>query len=288
MLKTANKIFFALGLILSAGLITGCGDESSSIKNSQELLNVSYDPTREFYVNYNEKFNEYWSRDLGNDRLSIIQSHDGSANQSRIVINGAEADVVTLALAYDIDEIQRAGLIDEGWQNEFPENSTPYTSTIVFLVRKGNLKNIRDWDDLTRDDVSVVTTNPASSGCARWSYLAAWEYARRKFNGDENQILNFMKNLFDNILVLDSSARGATTSFVQRGQGDVLVSFENEALLSIKESPDDFEIVAPSLSILVEPSVAIVDKVADKKGTRAIAQEYLRNRREKFLSSMQS
>ena len=215
-------------------------------------------------------------KELGKDEITLTQSHGGSGKQARAVIEGLEADVVTLAPAYDVIEIKNAGLIDEGWENEFPDNSSPYTSTIVFLVRKGNPKNIQDRDDLIRDDVDIITPNPKTSGGAQWNYLAAWEFARRKFNGDEAQVKDFVKKLFGNVVVLDSGARGSTTSFVQRGQGDVLIAWENEALLSLKSSPDDYEIVTPSLSILAEPSVAIVDKIVDKKNTRDIAEEYIK------------
>ena len=246
------KVFLVAGLIFSASVISGCGgsDSVATSEGKKEFLNVSYDPTRELYVAYGK--------------------------QARAVIEGLEADVVTLALAYDVIEIKNAGLIQGGWQNEFPDNSSPYTSTIVFLVRKGNPKNIRDWDDLIRDDVDIITPNPKTSGGAQWNYLAAWEFARRKFNGDESQVRDFMKKLFGNVVVLDSGARGATTSFVQRGQGDVLIAWENEALLSKKDSPDAYEIITPSLSILAEPSVAVVDKIVDKKGTRELAEEYIR------------
>ena len=242
--------------------MSGCG--------RQEILNVSYDPTRELYHAYNEKFQEHL-----NSEVIVTQSHGGSGKQARAVIEGLEADVVTLALAYDVIKIQKAGLIDANWENEFPDNSSPYTSTMVFLVRKGNPKNIRDWDDLTRDDVEIVTPNPKTSGGAQWNYLAAWEFARRKFNGDENLIRGFVQKIYQNAVALDNGARGSTVNFVQRGIGDVLISWENEALLSMKDYPGEYEIVTPSLSILAEPSVAIVDKVVDEKGTREVATDYL-------------
>ena len=278
MFKFAKTIrtLVVVGCFFSAGIITGCSDYSQTAVDAKEFLNVSYDPTRELYVAYNEKFHEHWAKELGKGDVILTQSHGGSGKQARAVIEGLEADVVTLALAYDVIEIKNAGLIQGGWQNEFPDNSSPYTSTIVFLVRKGNPKNIRDWDDLIRDDVDIITPNPKTSGGAQWNYLAAWEFARRKFNGDENKILDFMKKLFGNVVVLDSGARGATTSFVQRGQGDVLIAWENEALLSKKDNPDAYEIITPSLSILAEPSVAVVDKIVDKKGTRDIAEEYIK------------
>ena len=273
----AIRSMIAAGFILTASLMSGCGgSDSASTSNKQELLNVSYDPTRELYAAYNEKFHEHWTKELGKPDVTLTQSHGGSGKQARAVIEGLEADVVTLALAYDVIEIQKAGLINEGWQSKFPDNSTPYTSTIVFLVRKGNPKNIRDWDDLIRDDVDIITPNPKTSGGAQWNYLSAWEFARRKFNDNESQILDFMKKLFGNVVVLDSGARGATTSFVQRGQGDVLIAWENEALLSKKGDPDAYEIITPSLSILAEPSVAVVDKIVDKKGTRELAEEYIK------------
>lgn len=282
MFKFSKKIsaLVAAGFIFSAGIFSGCGNDSASTETKKEFLNVSYDPTRELYANYNEKFHHHWTQELGKGEIILTQSHGGSGKQARAVIEGLEADVVTLALAYDVIEIKKAGLIRGGWQNEFPQNSSPYTSTIVFLVRKGNPKNIQDWDDLIRDDVAIITPNPKTSGGAQWNYLAAWEFAKRKFNGDENQIQDFVKKIYKNVVVLDSGARGATTSFVQRGQGDVLIAWENEALLSKKDSPDDYEIITPSLSILAEPSVAVVDKIVDKKNNRELAEEYL-----KFLYS---
>ena len=207
--------------------------------------------------------------------VDITQSHGGSGKQALEVANGLEADVLTLALEYDVDAIQDAGLIDDGWVDEFPEDSSPYTSTIVFLVRKGNPKNIKDWDDLVKKDVGVITPNPKTSGGARWNYLAAWAYAKDKYNGDEDKIKEFIGDLYKNVLVLDTGARGATTSFVENGQGDVLIAWENEAYLSVKDYPDDYEIVTPSISILAQPSVAVVDKVVDKRGTRDVAEEYL-------------
>lgn len=277
MKKMLNAII-AASLIGIMGLMSGCGDNSASNKSNEakEFLNVSYDPTRELYAAYNEKFHEHWTKELGKGEITLTQSHGGSGKQARAVIEGLEADVVTLALAYDVIEIKNSGLIQGGWENEFPDNSSPYTSTIVFLVRKGNPKNIHDWDDLIRNDVSIITPNPKTSGGAQWNYLAAWEFASQKFNGDESKIMDFMKKMFSNVAVLDSGARGATTSFVQRGQGDVLIAWENEALLSMKDAPNDYEIITPSLSILAEPSVAIVDKIVDKKGTREIAEEYIK------------
>lgn len=276
-MQTKKLFGLVAAALITVGALAGCGAdtaEESSGSAAREFLNVSYDPTRELYAEFNEKFHAKWLADTGED-VTFSQSHGGSGKQARSVRDGLEADVVTLALAYDVDEIAQAGLLERDWIKKFPDNSSPYTSTIVFLVRKGNPKNIHDWDDLTRPDVAVVTPNPKTSGGARWNYLAAWAYARDKFSGDEGQIKGFIKALFANVVALDSGARGATTSFVQRGQGDVLVAWENEALISVKDAPDDYEIVVPSISILAEPSVAIVDSVVDRKGTRALAEAYI-------------
>lgn len=266
-----------IGVILSAvfamSLFTGCGSASGS-DDLVTLTNVSYDPTRELYEAYNQVFAEHWKEQTGQD-IEITQSHGGSGSQALEVANGLEADVVTLALEYDVKEVENAGLIKEGWLDEFPLDSSPYTSTIVFLVRKGNPKNIQDWDDVVKDGVGVITPNPKTSGGARWNYLAAWAYANDKYDGDEEQIKAFMKKLYDNVLVLDSGARGATTSFVENGLGDVLLAWENEAYLSIEDYQDEYEIVTPSISILAQPSVAIVDSVVDARGTREAATEYL-------------
>jgi sulfate transport system substrate-binding protein len=239
-----------------------------------ELVNVSYDPTRELYEQYNAAFQKYWKGKTGQD-ISIVQSHGGSGKQARGVIEGNEADVVTLALAYDITAIERAGLIKAGWQKDFPHNSAPYTSTIVFLVRKGNPKQLKDWGDLAKDGVGVITPNPKTSGGARWNYLAAWAFADRKFGHDEAKNEEFIKKVFDNVLVLDTGARGSTNTFVQNGQGDVLLAWENEAYLALAEAPGQIEIVAPPLSILAEPPVAVVDVYVDKRGTRELATDYL-------------
>ena len=267
-----------LGTLLAMGMLAGCGSEDQSADSdsgaAKEFLNVSYDPTRELYAEFNEKFKPEWKGQSGED-ITFSQSHGGSGKQARSVEEGLEADVVTLALAYDVDEISQAGLIDKDWIKKFPNNSAPYTSTIVFLVRKGNPKQIHDWNDLTREDVQVVTPNPKTSGGARWNYLAAWAYASDQFHGDEGQIKDFMKEMFSHVVALDSGARGATTSFVQRGQGDVLIAWENEALLSVKDDPDKYEVVIPSISILAEPSVAVVDEVVDRKGTRKLAEAYI-------------
>ena len=239
------------------------------------LLNVSYDPTRELYQEFNAAFAKHWAV-TNKEKVEIRQSHGGSGKQARSVIDGLEADVVTLALANDINAIaERARLLPLDWQKRMPLNSTPYTSTIVFLVRKGNPKGIKDWDDLARPGVSVITPNPKTSGGAQWNYLAAWEYGKRKY-GDEAKAKDFVALLYKNVPVLDSGARGSTTTFVERGVGDVFISWENEAFLAIKElGPGKFEIVVPSISILAEPPVAVVDKVANKKGTRKVAEAYL-------------
>jgi len=240
------------------------------------LLNVSYDPTREFYEEYNRLFAQHWKATTGQDVI-VNQSHGGSGKQARAVIDGLEADVVTLALAYDIDAIaQNGGLLDKDWQSKLPNNSTPYTSTIVLLVRKGNPQHIHDWDDLIRPGIKVITPNPKTSGGARWNYLAAWGYALHKSNNNEQGARDYMKKLFANVPVLDSGARGSTTTFVQRGVGDVLIAWENEALLALKEfGSDKFEIVVPSETILAEPPVAVVDSVARKHGTEKVARAYL-------------
>jgi sulfate transport system substrate-binding protein len=239
------------------------------------LLNVSYDPTRELYQAFNKAFARHWEA-TQKEKVTVKQSHGGSGKQARSVIDGLDADVVTLALAYDIDEIaERAKLLPADWQKRLPHNSAPYTSTIVFLVRKGNPKGIRDWNDLVKPGVTIVTPNPKTSGGARWNYLAAWGYAQKKENS-EAKAKEFVAALYKNVAVLDSGARGATTTFVERGIGDVLIAWENEAYLSLQElGPGKFEIVTPPLSILAEPPVAVVDKVADRKGTRKVAQAYL-------------
>src|SRR5215831_7634769 len=240
------------------------------------LLNVSYDPTREFYQQYDAAFVKYWKGKTGQD-VKVNQSHGGSGAQARAVIDGLQADVVTLGLAYDIDSISdQAHLLAKDWQKRLPDNSTPYTSTIIFLVRKGNPKGIKDWDDLVKPGVAVITPNPKTSGGARWSYLAAWGYALRKNNGDQAKARAFVTQLYKNVPVLDSGARGSTTTFVQRGIGDVLLSWENEAHLAVKEFGEDkFAIVNPSVSILAEPPVAVVDSVASKHGTTQVANAYL-------------
>jgi sulfate transport system substrate-binding protein len=250
---------------------------ATSARADTTLLNVSYDPTRELYRDFNAAFIAEWKKQSG-ETLKINQSHGGSGKQSRSVIDGLEADVVTLALAYDIDAMSaHGGLVPADWQKRLPDNSAPYTSTIVFLVRKGNPKGIKDWDDLVKPGIGVITPNPKTSGGARWNYLAAWGYAAKKYGGDA-AAKDFVGKLFKNVLVLDTGARGSTTTFVERGQGDVLLAWENEALLALGESgsKDAFQIVVPSVSILAEPPVSVVDKVVDKRGTRKVAEAYLR------------
>jgi len=266
-MKRATLVILSLALVL-AGQSLG--------QNGVTLLNVSYDPTRELYQDYNAAFIKYWKGKSG-QTVTIQQSHGGSSKQARAVIDGLEADVVTLALAYDIDAIAtQAKLLPASWQSRLPNNSSPYTSTIIFLVRKGNPKGIKDWNDLIRPGVAVITPNPKTSGGARWNYLGAWGYALKTSGGNESNSKDFISKLYKNVPVLDSGARGATTTFVERGIGDVLIAWENEVLLGAKElGQDKFEIVVPSMSILCEPTVAVVDKVVDKKGTRAAAQAYL-------------
>jgi sulfate transport system substrate-binding protein len=250
---------------------------AAAVHAQTTLLNVSYDPTRELYHAYNAAFARHWEQ-LTKQKVTVRQSHGGSGKQARSVIDGLDADVVTLALAYDIDEIaQKAKLLPADWQKRLPHNSSPYTSTIVFLVRKGNPKGIKDWDDLVKPGVSVITPNPKTSGGARWNYLAAWSYALDRHGNNAAKAKDFVAALYRNVPVLDSGARGSTTTFVERGIGDVFISWENEAFLAIQElGPGKFEIVAPSVSILAEPPVALVDKVVDRKGTRALAEAYLK------------
>lgn len=281
-------LLIGMSLVLTA-MLAACGGSSAgngtaasqggtgeAAPKEVELLNVSYDPTRELYEAYNKAFAAHWEQEEG-QKVTIKQSHGGSGKQSRSVLDGLQADVVTLALGYDIDALQQKGLIQEGWQSKFEHNSSPYTSTIVLLVREGNPKGIKDWDDLIKDGVEVITPNPKTSGGARWNYLAAWGYALKHNNNDEAKAQEFVKELFTHVPVLDSGARGATTTFVERGIGDVLIAWENEALLSVQELGEDkFDIVYPSVSILAEPPVAVVDKVVDKKGTRKVAEAYLK------------
>jgi sulfate transport system substrate-binding protein len=238
------------------------------------LTNVSYDPTRELYAAYNELFESHYKEETGLE-ADVIQSHGGSGSQARSVIEGADADVVTLALEHDITLVENAGLIESGWIDEFEGHSSPYTSTIVFLVRSGNEKELHDWNDLIQEGVEIITPDPKSSGGACWNFLAAWYWADKEFGGDEEQIIDFMTALYANVTVMDSGARGATTTFVENGQGDVLIAWENEALATVKEYPDKYEIVSPSVSILAQPSVAIVDENADRNGTQEAAHDYL-------------
>jgi sulfate/thiosulfate-binding protein len=255
--------------------LAGASVLGSEAASAQTLLNVSYDPTREFYVEYNAAFIKHWKEKTGKE-ITVDQSHGGSGKQARSVIDGLEADVVTLALANDVTAIsEKAGLLPADWQTKLPKDSSPYTSTIVFLVRKGNPKGIKDWDDLTKEGVAVITPNPKTSGGAQWNFLAAFEYAKRKY-GSEDKAKEFVAKLYKNVPVLDSGARGSTTTFVQRGLGDVFISWENEAFLAQKEfGKDTFEIVVPSLSILAQPTVALVEKNAAKKGTTEVAKAYL-------------
>ncbi len=269
--RTRAAIAAALAaLLLAAG--------PAAADDARTILNVSYDPTRELYQEFNAAFARHWRATTG-QKLTVRQSHGGSGKQARAVIDGLEADVVTLALAWDIEAlVTHGGLIRAGWQQELPHNSAPYTSTVVFVVRAGNPKRIRDWDDLAREGVAVITPNPKTSGGARWNYLAAWGYALEKYGRDEAKARDFVGRVLKNVPVFDTGARGSTTTFLQRGIGDVLVAWENEAYLAVEEvGKGKFEIVVPSVSILAEPSVAVVDKVVDRRGTRAIAEAYLRH-----------
>ena len=265
----------AAKLVIGIAPLVGLAAMAPAAHADTSLLNVSYDPTRELYQDINDAFIKQWKAKTG-ETLAIKQSHGGSGAQARSVLDGLQADVVTLALAWDIDALANKGIVAKDWQKRLPDNASPYTSTIVFLVRKGNPKHIKDWDDLVKPGVSIVTPNPKTSGGARWNYLAAWAYASHQPGGNEQKAKDFISKLYKNAGVLDSGARGATTSFVQRGIGDVLIAWENEAFLSLKEfGPDKFEIVVPSVSILAEPPVAVVDKVVDKRGTRKEAEAYL-------------
>ncbi len=271
-------MFVAKGVMtmirLTTATILALSIATASALHAQTLLNVSYDPTRELYQDFNAAFVKYWKAKTGKI-VEIKQSHGGSGGQARAVVDGLDADVVTLALAYDVDAIANAGLIKPGWQARLPGNSTPYTSTIVFLVRKGNPKGIRDWGDLSKAGIQIITPNPKTSGGARWNYLAAWGYAKRLPGGSDATARQFVTDLFRKVPVLDSGARGSATTFVQREIGDVLLAWENEANLAVAETPGKVEIVVPSTSILAEPPVAVVDTVVDRKGTRAVAEAYL-------------
>lgn len=272
-LLLALPILFALGACDSG--TPSQTAESTATPNSLSILNVSYDPTRELYQAYNSLFQAHWQQETG-QTVAIQQSHGGSGKQALAIIHGLQADVTTLALAGDINSLNKDHLLlNPDWQKTLPDNSTPYTSTIVFLVRKGNPKNIRDWDDLVKGDVAVITPNPKTSGGARWNFLAAWAYAKQKNNGSDAAAEQFVNDLYQRVPVLDSGARGSTITFTQRHIGDVLLAWENEAYLALKVAGDDFEIVTPSLSILCEPPVAVVDTVVDKKGTRQVAEAYL-------------
>lgn len=260
----------AAGTVALAALgLTGCGALAPGA--TAQLINVSYDPTRELFEAYNQLFSQHWAALHDGQTVDVTQSHGGSGKQALEVANGLNA----VALEADIDSLVSEGLVQPGWVDRLPKDSAPYTSTIDFLVRKGNPKGIRDWDDLVADGVGVITPNPKTSGGARWNYLAAWAYANMRFGGNEPQVRDFVARLYQNVLVLDSGARGSTTTFVENGQGDVLVAWENEANLSLLDHPDDYEIVTPSLSILAQPSVAVVDEVVDRHGTRELATEYL-------------
>src|SRR5678809_11153 len=267
------KSWLIFSVVIALGLLQ---QTPAHAQKTVTLLNVSYDPTREQYQDLNEAFGKYWLAKTG-EKLVVQQSHGGSGKQARSVIDGLGADVVTLALAYDIDAIaQRSKLLPPDWQKRLPDNSCPYTSTIVFLVRKGNPKGIKDWNDLIQPHIAVITPNPKTSGGARWNYLAAWGYALKQFGNDETKARGFVSQIFQNVPILDTGARGATTTFVQRGIGDVLIAWENEAYLAVKEfGADKFEIVTPSLSILAEPPVAVVDSVVDRRGIREVAEAYL-------------
>ncbi len=269
------KTNLSFSLVLTLVTALGLSIPETTAKEIK-LLNVSYDPTRELYIDFNAAFAKYWEAKTG-EKVTIQQSHGGSSKQARSVIDGLAADVVTLALAYDVDALaERAKLLPADWQKRLPNNSAPYTSTIVFLVRKGNPKGIKDWDDLVKPGVSLIPANPKTSGAARWVYLGAWGYALKKEGGNEARAKEFVAKFYKNVPVLDSGARGATTTFIQRGIGDVLVGWENEAYLALKEfGADKYEIVTPSISILAEPTVSLVDKVAKKKGTEAVAKAYL-------------
>ena len=266
-------LIFAAIILYTIGIVR----QNAKIKNKKsqiEITNVSYDPTRELYEKYNKEFSEYYKKTYGKD-VRIVQSHGGSGSQARSVIEGLDADVVTLALENDISLLEKVDLLGKNWINKFPGSSSPYTSTIVFLVRRKNPKNIKDWEDLTKNGIKVITPDPKSSGGACWNFLAAWSYGMKKFGNNENKISEFVKKIYKNVAVMDSGARAATTTFVENRQGDVLISWENEALATMNEYPNDFEIVYPTVSILAQPTVAVVDKIAKKNGNFQISQKYL-------------
>ncbi len=271
---TTNILLLSLSRYLAAGMLVLLFFLLVASGGATTILNVSYDPTREFYKEFNAAFTKHWKEKTGQD-ISVDQSHGGSSKQARAVIDGLEADVVTLALAADVDAIAKAGLLPENWQTRLPQNSAPYQSTLAFLVRKGNPKNVEDWSDLVRPDVQVITPNPKTSGAARWNFLAAWGWALDHFKGDEAKVKDFITKLYANVPVLDAGARGSSTTFTERKIGDVLINWENELLLALKEQGDEYEIVTPSLSILAEPTVALVDTNVDKKKTSDVAQAYL-------------
>ncbi|MBR2189013.1 MAG: sulfate ABC transporter substrate-binding protein [Eubacterium sp.] len=274
----AASILVLAGCGSSEGASGGAGSSDGSASGGKDgsiaITNVSYDPTRELYVAYNEAFVEHYKEETGQD-VEVVQSHGGSGSQARSVVEGAEADVVTLALAHDITLIEEAGLIEPGWIDEFELDSSPYTSTIVFLVRKGNEKGLHDWDDLIKPGVEIINPDPKSSSGAMWNFLAAWHYADLQYDGDETKIKDFVRSLYNNVTVMDSGARGATTTFVENGQGDVLIAWENEAIATLKEYPDEYELITPSVSILAQPSVAVVDENVEKNGTSEVAKAYL-------------
>ncbi len=259
---------------LKIGVLAALISATAFSVSAKDFLNVSYDPTRELYDNFNKEFSAYWKKSTGQD-INFKQSHGGSGKQARAVIDGLDADVVTLALAADIDEIAKRGLLPADWQKKFPQNSTPYTSTIVFLVKKGNPKGIKDWGDLVKPGIDIITPNPKTSGGARWNYLAAWAWAKHQPGGNDAKAQEFVRQIYKQTKVLDSGARGATTTFAERGIGDVLLAWENEAHLALREQPGKFEIITPSLSILAEPPVAIVEKNAKKDGNENLAKAYL-------------
>lgn len=288
MRKKATRITVTiLAAVLTMTSLTACGKKKNS-DGTLTLTNVSYDPTRELYEEYNQAFEKHYKEEHGKD-IKIIQSHGGSGSQARSVVEGSDADVVTLALAHDISLIEKSGLIEPGWIEEFDGNSAPYTSTIVFLVRKGNEKGIKDWDDLVKKGVDVITPDPKSSGGACWNFLAAWEYASEKYDS-EKKVKKFVTDLYQNVSVMDSGARGATTTFVENGQGDVLIAWENEAITAMKEYPGKYEIVTPSVSILAEPNVAIVDanakKITLRKRQRNICNTYIQMKHKELLEKM--